>query len=162
MRQTDFPTLAHIYKVQFSRLIMSDPLRPHGCSTPGLLVHQQLPEFTQTHVHWVCDAIQPSHLSFPCSSCPQSLPASGSFQMSQFFSSGDQSMAVSASISFLPMNTQDWSPLDGLVGSPSSPRDSQESSPTPQFKTINTLGLNFLYSPTLTFIHDYWKNHSLD
>ena len=48
-----------------------------------------------------------------------------------------------------------------MVGSPCSPKDSQESSPTPQFKSINSLVLSFLYSPTLTFIHDYWKNHSL-
>ena len=51
---------------------------------------------------------------------------------------------------------------DGLIGSPCSPRDSQESSPTPQFKSINSLVLSFLYSPTLTSIHDHWKNHSLD
>ena len=51
---------------------------------------------------------------------------------------------------------------DGLVGSPCSPRDSQESSPTPQFKSINSLALSFLYSPTLTSIYDYWKNHSFD
>ena len=51
---------------------------------------------------------------------------------------------------------------DGLDGSPCSPRDSQESSPTPQFKSINSSALSFLYSPTLTSIHDYWKNHSLD
>ena len=51
---------------------------------------------------------------------------------------------------------------DGLVGSPCSPRDSQESSPTPQFKSINSSALSFLYSPTLTSIHDHWKNHSLD
>jgi len=50
----------------------------------------------------------------------------------------------------------------GLVGSPCSPRDSQESSPTPQFKSVNTSALSFLYSPTLTSIHDHWKNHSLD
>ena len=50
----------------------------------------------------------------------------------------------------------------GLVGSPCSPRDSQESSPTPQFKSINSSELSFLHSPTLTSIHDYWKNHSLD
>ena len=72
-----------------------------------------------------------------------------------------QSIGVSASTSVLPMNTQNWSPL-GLVGSTCSPRDSQESSPTPQFKSINSSALSFLYSPTLTFIHDYWKNHSLD
>ena len=52
--------------------------------------------------------------------------------------------------------------IDGLVGSPCSPRDSQESSPTPQFKSINSLELSFLYSPTLTSIHDHWKNHSFD
>ena len=51
---------------------------------------------------------------------------------------------------------------NGLVGSPYSPRDSKESSPTPQFKSINSSAFNFLYNPTLTFIHDYWKNHSLD
>ena len=83
------------------------------CSKPGLPVHHQLPEFTQTHVHWVGDAIQPSHpLSSP--SPPaflQSVPASGSFQMSQFFTSGGQSIAVSASTPVLPLNTQDCSPL---------------------------------------------------
>ena len=50
----------------------------------------------------------------------------------------------------------------GLVGSPCSPRDSQESSPTPQFKSTNSPALSFLYSPALTSIHDHWKNHSLD
>ena len=60
-----------------------------------------------------------------------------------------------------------WTPRtyrlqDGLVGSPCSPRDSQESSPTPQFKSINFLVLSFLHSPILTFIQDHWKNHSLD
>ena len=68
----------------------------------------------------------------------------------------------SALASFLPMSTQDWSPLEGLVGSPWSPRDSQESSPTPQFKSINSSALSFLHSPTSTSIHDHWKNHSLD
>ena len=53
-------------------------------------------------------------------------------------------------------------PLGWTGGSPCSPRDSQESSPTPQFKRINSLALSFLYSPTLTYIHDYWKNHSFD
>ena len=74
--------------------------------TPGLPVHHQLPEFTQTHVHRVDDAIQPSH-----SLSSQSLPASGSFQMSQLFTSGGQSIGASASTLVLPMNTQDWSPL---------------------------------------------------
>ena len=69
-------------------------------------------ELAQTHVHWVDDAIQPSHpLSSPFSSCLQSFPASGSFPMTQFFTSGGQSIGSSASTSVLPMNTQDWSPL---------------------------------------------------
>ena len=77
-------------------------------SKPGLHVHHQLLELTQTHVHRVGDAIQPF---IPFSSCPQSLPASGSFPMSQLFTWGGQSIGVSASTSILPMNTQDWSPL---------------------------------------------------
>ena len=91
----------------------------------------------------------------------KSFPASGSFPMSQFFTSGSQSIGISASASVLPMNTQDWFPL-GLVWSPCSPRDPQEFSPTPQFKSINSLALSFLYSPTITSIHDYWKNYTFD
>ena len=69
------------------------------------------------------------------------------------------------SLSFSISPSNEYSGLifqDGLVGSPCSPRDSQESSPTPQFKRINSLALSFLYSPTLTSIHDYWKNNSFD
>ena len=81
---------------------------PMNHSTPGLPVHHQLPEFIQTHVHRVGDTIQPSHpLSSPFSSCPQVLPASGSFPVSQLFPSGGQSTGVSGSASVLPMNTQD-------------------------------------------------------
>ena len=153
------------HSVQFSSVAQSCPTLcdPMNCSTPGLPVHHQLTEFTQTHIHRVSDAIQPSHpLSSPISSCPQSLPASGSFPMSQLFAWGGQSIGVSASASVLPINTRDWSPLNGLVGSPCSARDSQESSPTPQFKTINSSALSFLHSSTLTSIHDHWKNYSLD
>ena len=81
---------------------------PMNCSMPGLRVHHQLPEFTQTHVYWVkwCHpTILPSVIPF-CS-CPQSFPASGSLQMNQLFASGGQSIGVSASTSVLPMNTQD-------------------------------------------------------
>ena len=100
--------------VQFSSVPQScltlwDPM---DCSTPSLPVHHQLLEFTQIHVHWVGDAIHPSHpLLSPSPSCSQSFPASRSFQMSQFFASGGQSIGVSASTSVLPMNIQDWSPL---------------------------------------------------
>ena len=76
--------------------------------------------------------------------------------MSQLFASGGQSIGVSASTSVLPIFRTDL-PQDGLVGSPCSPRDSQESSPTPQFKSINSSVLSFLYSLTLTSIHEYWK-----
>ena len=84
-------------------------------STPGIPVHHQLPEFTQTHAYRVSDAIQPSHpllllLVVPFSSCPQSLPASGSFLMSQPFTWGGQNIGVSASASVLAMNIQDWFP----------------------------------------------------
>ena len=72
--------------------------------------------------------------------------------MSQLFASGGQSTGVSAATSVLPMNAQDWSPLDGLVGSPCSPRDSQESYPTPQLKSINSSALSFICSPTLTYM----------
>ena len=85
---------------------------PMDCSTPGFLVHHQHPELTQTHVHQVSDAIQPSHPVVPFSSCTQSFPTSGSFQMSQLFASSGQSTRVSVSTSVLPMNTQDWFPLE--------------------------------------------------
>ena len=103
----------HNSQVQFSLVNLSRPTlcNPMTSSTPGLPVHYKLPESTQTHVHQVSDAIQPSHSVVSFSSCPLSFPASGSFQMSQLFASGSQSIGVSASTSVLPMNTQDWSPL---------------------------------------------------
>ena len=87
------------------------------CSTPGFPVLHQLPELPQTHVHWVGDAIQLSYPVVPFSSCLQSFSASGSFPMSQFFALGGRSIGVSASASVLPMNIQDWFPLQllGLI-----------------------------------------------
>ena len=82
--------------------------------------------------------------------------------MSQFFTSGSQSISISAPASVLPINIQDDFLQDGLVGSPCSPRDSQESSPTPKFQSISSLALSFVYSPTLTSIHGYWKNYTFD
>ena len=137
-------------------LTLCDPM---DCSTPGFPVLHHLPEPAQTHVHWVSDAIQPSHPVIPFS-CLQFFPASGPFLMSQFFTSGGQSIGASAS--GLPMNIQDWFPL-GLTGLISlQSKGLSISFPTPQFKSINSLVLSFLYSPTLTSIHDYWKNHSFD
>ena len=97
----------------------------------------------------------------PFSSCPQSVPESGSFPTSRLFTSGDQSIAASASASLLPMNIQDWFPLQ-LTGLILHFKDSQESSPALQFKSIISSVLNFLYGATLRSIHDYWKNHSFD
>ena len=151
--------------VQFSSVAQSCPIlcNPINRSTPGLPVHHQLPESTQTHVHWVSDAIQPSHpLSSP------SLPALNLFQhqgLLKWVSSLHQVAKVlefqlqHQSLQRTPRTDLLW---DGLVGSPCSPRDSQESSPTPQFKSIDSSSFSFLYSPTLTSIHDYWKNHRLD
>ena len=141
-----------VSSVAQSCLTLCDPM---NCSTPGLPVHHQLLEFTQTHVH---PAISSSVVPF--SSCPHSPPASECFSMSQLFARGGQSIGVSASASVLPMNTQDWSHLEwtGWIFLQSSP----ESSPTSQFKSINSSVLSFLHSPTLTSIHENWKNHSLD
>ena len=108
-----FSNNVHIHiHIQFSSVAQSCPTlcNPMNHSTPGLPVHHQLREFTQTHAHWVGDAIQPSSV-IPFSSCLQSFPTSGSFPMSQLFAWGGQSIGVSASASVLPMNTQDWSPL---------------------------------------------------
>ena len=156
------PHWVQFSSVHFSHSVVSNSLRPREsqharppCPSPTVRVYTNPCPLSQ----WCHPTISSSVTPF--SSCPQSFPASGSFQMSQLFASGGQSTGVSASASVLSMNTQDWAPL-GLVGSPCSPRDSQESSPTPQFKNINSLALSCLYSPILTSIHDYWKNHSLD
>ena len=84
---------------------------PMDCIMTGLPIHNQLPEFTQTHVHWINDTNPTVSSSVITSFCLQSFPASGAYQMSQFFVSGHQSIGVSASASVPPMNIQDWSPL---------------------------------------------------
>ena len=100
--------------VQFSSVAQSCPTLcdPMNRSTPGLPVHHQLLEFTQTHIHWVTDTIQPSHPVVPFSSCPQSLAASESFPMSQLFAWGGQSTGASASAAFPPKKSQGWSPSE--------------------------------------------------
>ena len=150
------------FSPQFSHSVVSNSLLPRGlqharlpCPSATLRAYSNSCLLSQ----WCHPTISSSVVPF--SSCLQSFPASGSFQMNQFFTSGGQSIGVSASASVLPMNIQDWFPL-GLTGSPCSTSDSQESSPTPQFKSTNSLGFSFPYSPTLTSKHDYWKNHSFD
>ena len=148
-----------VSSVTHSRLTLCSPM---NCKPPGFPVHHQLPELAQTHDHGVGDSIQPSHpLSSPFSSHLQPFPASESFQMSQLFPSESQSIGVSASASDLTMNIQDRFPL-GWTGWISLQSRSQESSPAPQFKSINSLALSFPHSPTLTSIHDHWKNQSFD
>ena len=149
--------------VQFSRSVMFDSLQPHESQHERLPVHHQLLEFTQTHLHRISDATQPSH--------PLSSPSPPAFSLSQYqglFHWVSSSHQV-AKVLELQLQHQFFQWIfrtdllqNGLVGSPCSPRDSQESSPTPQFKSINSSALSLLHSATLTSIHDYWKNHSLD
>ena len=148
----------------FSRSIMPDSLWPHGlqharfpCPSPAPRACSNSCPLSQ----WCHPAISSSLVPF--SSRLQSFPASGSCQMNQFFPSGGQSIGASPSASALPMIIQDWSPL-GCTDWISLQLEgvSQESSPISQFKSINSLALRFLYSPTLTSIHDHRKNHSFD
>ena len=138
--------------------VVSDSLRPHGLHYAGFPLHHQLPELAQTHVHRLGDTIQPSHpLLFPS---PPTFNFSQHQGLFQWISSSHQ---VAKVLEFqLQHQSFQWIfrtdfPQDGLVWSPPSPRDSQESSPSPQFKSINSSVLRFLYGPTLTSIHDYWK-----
>ena len=136
---SQFSSVAH------SCLTLCDPM---DCSTPGFPVHHQLPEFAQTHVHQGSDAIQPPHyLSFPS---PPAFNLSQHQGLFQWVSSSHQV----AKVLELQLQHQSFQwifrtdfLLDGLVGSPCSPRNSQGSSPTLHFKTINSFMLSFLYSP---------------
>ena len=154
------------HSVQFSSVNKSCPTlcNPMHCSTPGFPVHHQLPELTQTHVHRVGNAIQPSHpLSSPSPPSPppspsQSFPASWSFLMSQLFASGCQSIGASVSASVLPMNVQDWFPLGltGLIiqGTLNSLLQHHSS----KASVLQGSATFMVHGPTFTSIHDCWKN----
>ena len=140
--------------------VVSNSLRPHGpqhtrLSCPSISLGACS---NSCPLNWWCHpTVSSSVVPF---SCLQSFPASGSFLRSQLFASGGQSIEASASV--LPMNVQNWFPL-GLTDLIScSPRDSQESSPTARFKSINSSVLSLLHGPTLTSIHVYWKKHNFD
>ena len=142
---------------QFSRSVMSDSLQPHGlqhtrppCPSPIPRVYSNPCPLSQ----WC----HPTSSSFviPFSSRLQSFPVSGSFPVSQFFASGGQSIGASASV--LPVNTQDWSPSEWTGWISLQSKGLSRVFSTPQFKSIHSSTLIFLYSPTLTSIHDYWKN----
>ena len=128
----------------------------------GFPVHRQLLDLAQTHVHRVCDAIQLFHPLFPLLLLPSIFPS-----IRVFF--GESALRIrwlkywSFSFSTSPSNE-----YSGLISfriddfDLCSPRDFQESSPTPQFKSVSSSVLSLLYGPTLTSIQDYWKNHSFD
>ena len=149
--------------IQFSRSVVSDSLWPHGpqharppCPSPTPEVYPHSCPLSRW-CHWTI-----SSSVLPFTSCPQSFPASRTFQMSQLFTSGGQNIGVSALTSVLLMNTQDWSPLGWTVWI------------SLQFKGLSRVFSNttvlkhkffcasFLHRPTLTSTHDYWKNHSFD
>ena len=149
--------------LRFSRSVVSNSLQPHEsqharppCPSPTPRVHPN-----SCASSWWCQPAISSSVA-PFSSCPQSLPSSGSFQWV------NSSHEVAKVLEFHPQHqsfqrtSRTGLLQNGLVGFPCSSRDSQESSPTPQLKSINSLVLSFLHSPTLTSIHDHRKNHSLD
>ena len=147
--------LNQISSVHFSHSVVSDCLQPHGlqhsrppCPSPTLGVYSDSCSLSQ----WCHPIISPPVVS---SSCLQSFPASRSFQINQFFATGGESIGVSASASVFPIYIQDWFPLvwTGWISLQSKGL---------WRKSINSSALSFFHSPTLTSIHDYWKNHSLD
>ena len=149
--------------VQFSCSIVSDSLWPHElqharppCPSPTPEVHSN----TCPSSRW-CHPTTSSSV-VPFYSCPQSLPASGSFLMNWFFASGGQSIGVSASTSVLTKNTQDWSPLGWTAWISLQSKGLARGFSNTRVQKFNSSALSFLYSPTLTSMHNYWKNHSLD
>ena len=148
--------------LHFSHSVMSDSLQPHGlqharppCPSPTPRVYSNSCPLSP----WCHPAISSSVIPF--SSCLQSFPASGSFQISQFFTSGGQSIGVSASASVLPMNIQDWFPLGWTSWISLQSKGLSRVFPNTTVQKHQFLVLSFLYSPTLTSKHDYWKNHRL-
>ena len=142
---------------------MYDSLQPHRLHQPGFPVLHYLQELAQTHVHWVNAAIQPSH---PLSSAsPPAFNLSQHQGLFQWVSPLHWLAKVLEPClqhqSFRWLFRTDFF-YDWLVGSPCSPKDSQESSPAPQFESISSLSPSLLYGPTLTSVHDYWKKHSFN
>ena len=152
-----------IQSVQFSHSVVSDSLRPHDlqharprCPSPTPGVHSDSRPSSQ----WCHPAISSSLIPF--SSCPQSLPASESFPMSQLFAWSGQSTRVSALTSFLPKKSQGWSPSEwtGWISLQSKGLSRVFSNTTVQKHQF--FGVQLSHSSILASIHDHWKNHSLD
>ena len=148
---------------QFTCSVMSNSLQLHGLQHSGLPCPSPTPRACSDSnplSQWCHPTISSSVVSF--FSCLQSFLASTSFLMCWLFASGGQSIGASASAPVLPMSIQDWFPLGWTGWISFQSKGLSRASPTPQFKSINSLGLSFLYSPTLTSIHDHWQNHNLD
>ena len=147
--------------VQFSCSVVSDSLWPHGLQHARFPCPSPTPRAYSNScpLSWWCHPTISSAVA-PFSSCLSSFSVSGSFPVSQFLVSGGQSIGASASV--IPMNIQDWSPLGwtGWISLQSKGLSRVFSNTT--VKILNSLVLSFLYSLTLTSIHDYWKNHSFD
>ena len=148
---------------QISCSVVSDSLGSHElqharppCPSPSSGVHSN----SRPSSRWCHPAISSSVIPF--SSCPQSLPASESFPMSQLFAWGGQSTGVSALASFLPKKSQGWSPSEGTGWIFLQSKGLSRVFSNTTVQRINSAVLSFLHSPTLTSIHDHWKNHSLD
>ena len=149
--QSSVQTLSHVW-------LLATPKSQHARPPCPSLTPRVYPNSCPSS-QWCHPTISSSVV--PSSSCLQSLPASGIFQMSQRVAWGGQSIRVSASAWVFPMNTQDWPPLGWTGWISLKSKGLWASSPTPQFKSTYSSALSFLYSPTLTSIHDHWKNHSL-
>ena len=159
-------TFSHMHELTlswFSRSVVSNSLQPHELQRTRLPCPSPSPEacLNSRPLSQRCHPTISSSVA-PFSSCPQSFPVSGSFPVSQLFTSDGQGY-WSFNFSIRPSNEYsglisfriDW--LDLLAV-----QDSQESSPILQFKSINSLALSLLYGPTLTSIRDHWKIHSFD
>ena len=152
---------------QFSSVTQSCPIFATpwtaACQASLSAISQSLSELAQTHVHWVGGATQPSHpLSSPSPPAPNPSQHQSLFQWVNSLHEVAKILKFQLQHHSLQRNPRADLVHNGLVGSPCSLRDSQESFPTPQFKSINSSALSFLHSPTLTSIHDHRKNHSLD
>ena len=146
--------------IQFSCSVVSNSLRPHESQHTSLSItnSRSLPKLMSI------ESVMPSsHLILVVPFFwPQSLPASGSFSMSQLFTWGGQTFGVSASASVFPMNTHGWSPLGWTGWISLQSRGLSRVFSNTAVQSINSSVLSFLHSPTLISIHDHWKNHSLD
>ena len=144
-RKVHFASERNVHSIlssQVSRSVMSDSLQPHGLQHTRLPYPSPNPRAYSNFCpsSWWCHPTISCSV-IPFSSCLQSFPASESFPVSQFFAAGCQNIGVSVSATVLPMNIQDWFPLGWTGWSPCCPVDSEESSPTPQFKSTNSLAL---------------------